>query len=680
MKRFTNYAILFITIFGLLFVTGCRKKNKNEKNITVTYKVDGSVYNTQKYAGNEVIDLLAGPVKEGKEFQDWYLENTDTIISSGYLVTTDITLVAKYGYKYTLDAGRGTLSNGLSEDHINFNDGDYFYYPSNPVVSTDTNRVFVGWYDEDDNLVIPGSPVTSSKKLKAKYDIGGELFNIKYEANGGTITGYKVESYFEGSLIGLPQIEKPGFEFQGWYTDSAFKSNVYKYQNTDVTGDVTYYAKWVLVDVEYIDTIFNELLPEETSTNLYMPSYYQGVQLKWESGNKDIVNTNGLVTLSHQDKRVTVKLSITFQEEEYVYRRDLIVKRVEFEELNRPVAGYFYRTGITFMTDTVIDNLDIAYCAFLIVQPTGKVTIEDLTSFNKFVEDSKTFRKSGTRSVVSIAGGADNFSAACRQVGVSVVADNIIDYVVKYNFDGVDIDWEFPSSSEDTQYLNALCKSLRIKLNNLAKDGTPYLLTAAIPSHDSVSKFDLKTLNSYLDYVNMMSYDMNMAGRTTHLCPLFRARNDGNRYGVDDGISRFVNGGLDPEKIIIGGAFYGKTYTVKGDGLNPNKYPGLGANAELKSMQYSSGTVTYAYIARNFLTNENYVRYYDVEAGVPYLYSEVDKIFVTYEDEESLQQKTQYAYDNNMGIMFWEYGYDYENTLIHAICEKMAELKNGNQE
>ena len=94
-----------------------------------------------------------------------------------------------------------------------------------------------------------------------------------------------------------------------------------------------------------------------------------------------------------------------------------------------------------------------------------------------------------------------------------------------------------------------LCENLRIKLDNISDGtGSPYLVTAAIPSHSSYTKFNLRKLNDVLDYVNMMSYDMNMAGRTTHLCPLFRARNDGNRYGVDDGISRFVNGGLCPEK------------------------------------------------------------------------------------------------------------------------------------
>lgn len=115
---------------------------------------------------------------------------------------------------------------------------------------------------------------------------------------------------------------------------------------------------------------------------------------------------------------------------------------------------------------------------------------------------------------------------------------------------------------------------------------------------------------------------MNASGRASHLCPLFRAFNDGNLgYGIDDGIVKFTTAGLDANKIIVGGAFYGKAYTVKGTGNYESKYPALGAPAELNSLQYASGTVTYKYISKNILTDSSYKRYFDNEAKVPYLYS-----------------------------------------------------------
>ena len=86
--------------------------------------------------------------------------------------------------------------------------------------------------------------------------------------------------------------------------------------------------------------------------------------------------------------------------------------------------------------------------------------------------------------------------------------------------------------------------------------------------------------------------------------------------------------------------------------------------------------MTYKWIVSNILNDSSYIRYYDTAAQVPYLYSESKAIFITYEDEESLIAKTDYAFQNGMGIMFWEYGYDYENILTDAICNRMAYLES----
>lgn len=173
----------------------------------------------------------------------------------------------------------------------------------------------------------------------------------------------------------------------------------------------------------------------------------------------------------------------------------------------------------------------------------------------------------------------------------------------------------------------------------------------------------------------MMSYDMNLAGRATHLCPLFKANNDGNiGYGIDQGVKWFTDAGLDKDKIIIGAAFYGKAYKVTGQSLG-SKYPGLGAMAELYHMQYQSGTVTYSYIYDNILPNRKYVRYFDEDARVPYLYNEEESFFITYEDEQSLIEKVNYAYQEGLGIMFWDYSYDTKNILTDTICNRMQELR-----
>ena len=100
--------------------------------------------------------------------------------------------------------------------------------------------------------------------------------------------------------------------------------------------------------------------------------------------------------------------------------------------------------------------------------------------------------------------------------------------------------------------------------------------------------------------------------------------------------------------------------------------------ATLTLLQYDSGTVTYSYIYNNILTDKGFKRYYDPAACVPFLYNEATKIWITYEDEESLTEKVNFAYQEGVGIMFWEYGYDYKNILTETICREMGKLRGNN--
>ena len=58
-----------------------------------------------------------------------------------------------------------------------------------------------------------------------------------------------------------------------------------------------------------------------------------------------------------------------------------------------------------------------------------------------------------------------------------------------------------------------------------------------------------------------------------------------------------------------------------------------------------------------------------------YLYNEEESFFITYEDEQSLIEKVNYAYQEGLGIMFWDYSYDTKNILTDTICNRMQELR-----
>ena len=125
---------------------------------------------------------------------------------------------------------------------------------------------------------------------------------------------------------------------------------------------------------------------------------------------------------------------------------------------------------------------------------------------------------------------ATNADGSVNQAGIDTFADSAVTFIKKYGFNGVDIDYEYPTSMKDAgnpldhQLSNArraglvkgyaaLMKSLREKLDRAgAADGRHYLLTVAAPSSGYLLRgMETFQVQKYLDYVNIMSYDLHGA-------------------------------------------------------------------------------------------------------------------------------------------------------------------------
>lgn len=656
--------------------------------LTIEYQLEngnfanGSNKIVKEYKKGEKVLLLTDvPTIEGQTFQGWVDKKTGEFVEDSFNINSSLVLVAKYGeplVEVVYDAVVGKFSDNSTKKTVKVEKNSFFKYIEEPV---NNDRLFNGWYNvATDEYISVDDLVTENIEVRAKYKKPGSKARISLNLNGGILDVDKDLTYYEGINYILPVPTKEGFEFVGWYLDDDFTSNRISYIKDTETGEKEYFACWKLVDKNYVRSIFDDLVPSETSEDLFFPTQYQGVSLFFTTSNTSVLTNKGIINPTYKQETVNVECQITLNGEIFTFNKDVIVKAIVFEELSNPVAGYFYNTNITVLTEQTISQLDIVYYAFAQVSSNGGVSVQASAQLKKLMNQALELRKTESmRFVLSIAGGATNFSNACRAIGTSKLADKIIEIVLEYNMDGVDIDWEFPEDATDRERMLNLCEVLRLKLDAISDGtGSKYLVTAAIPSHQSYTKFNLKKLNDVLDYVNMMSYDMNLAGKATHLCPLHRSIYDGGQYGVSLGVEYFTKAGLDKEKIIVGAAFYGKAYKVTGADMWPGQYPALGSSAELYNLQLSSSaTVFYKYIYNNILTNNDYKRYYDPKAQVPYLYNEKTKIFITYEDEESLYAKVDYAYENGFGIMFWEYGYDYNNILTDAICKRVEQHKNN---
>ncbi|WP_206609902.1 glycoside hydrolase family 18 protein [Maribellus luteus] len=291
--------------------------------------------------------------------------------------------------------------------------------------------------------------------------------------------------------------------------------------------------------------------------------------------------------------------------------------------------------------------------------------------------------------------GADGFSdAAFTDESRTKFIQSTVEFVEKYHLDGIDMDWEYPTipaegtkaRPEDKQNFTKLIRGLREALDKIDR---PQILTfAAAGWRNYFDYVELSEVMKHVDHINLMTYDQAGGGNkfTQHHTALGRVTlNDlaGTPLGEEmksrtseegeepalwepqsaEGIVDFyLEQGVDPTKIVIGAAFYGKGWkgvSPQNNGLyQPNKGPVRGGN--------------YRRLQEEFIDQNGFERHWDPLAKAPFLYSPSDSIFITYDDPQSVGLKTQFALDKKLGgIMFWELGGDTNQPggLLDAIFE-----------
>lgn len=256
----------------------------------------------------------------------------------------------------------------------------------------------------------------------------------------------------------------------------------------------------------------------------------------------------------------------------------------------------------------------------------------------------------------------------------SVFADSCVEFIVKYGFDGVDIDWEYPVSGglpsntrrpEDKYKFTLLMEKIREKLDAKGQsDGRHYILTfAGSPSNGYINNTELVKLSRYVDYANLMTYDIHgiWDGYTDFNAPLYNNSDNSPQYkhSVNTGINIWLNSGFPPEKTVMGVPFYGYIYKSL-----ENRNSGLYQN-------YADGSaISYADIANNYLNNPEFKRYFHLESMVPWLFN--GSTFISYEDEQSIALKSQYIKSKKLaGAMIWELSQDSSGALLNTIYNEL---------
>ncbi|MFR9720295.1 glycosyl hydrolase family 18 protein [Aeromonas diversa] len=256
-------------------------------------------------------------------------------------------------------------------------------------------------------------------------------------------------------------------------------------------------------------------------------------------------------------------------------------------------------------------------------------------------------------------------------------------------FDGVDIDWEFPGGlganpalggPNDGQTYVLIMKELRAMLDELeAQTGRKYELTSAISAGgDKIAKVDYKAAQQYMNHIFLMSYDFNGAWSNTelgHQTNLYAASWDpATKYTTDKGVRAMLDQGVEPGKLVVGAAMYGRGWTGVSGYLAGNPFTGK-ATGPVKGT-WENGVVDYRDIVNNRM-GAGWEKGYDEVAEAPYLFNAGSGDLISYDNDRSVKAKGQYVLTNQLGGLFaWEIDSD-NGDILNAMHEGLGHGDGG---
>ncbi|MFA5301751.1 MAG: glycosyl hydrolase family 18 protein [Bacteroidales bacterium] len=221
----------------------------------------------------------------------------------------------------------------------------------------------------------------------------------------------------------------------------------------------------------------------------------------------------------------------------------------------------------------------------------------------------------------------ESFAKDCRRI------------VNEFGLDGIDIDWEYPTNPgpgisfapEDTRNFTLLMRDIRKHLDH------GQLLTLA--SAASGKFIDFRSIVEYVDFVNIMTYDI--AYPPFHHSGLYPSSLTGD-LSCYESVLAHVTAGFPLDRLVLGIPFYGKP--------SPDFPQGMNSYGRLIQL-------------------ENYEKCWDDIAKAPYLKDSTGKIVCNYDNPRSIGYKCRFIHQYGMkGAMYWEYeGDDDKGSLRQAV-------------
>ena len=323
------------------------------------------------------------------------------------------------------------------------------------------------------------------------------------------------------------------------------------------------------------------------------------------------------------------------------------------------VVGYYPQWVINNLGTNEIDLNVITHVIHSFAWPNEDGSI---SSYDGMFESelSEAIHSQGAKFLLSIGGWGNHegFEAVIGDENLrELFIYNLSSILLTNNYDGVDLDWEFPDSEMDRTNLNLLVMEMDSIFNNINPE---WIITMAIPVTNWWGQWhDFEFLVNHIEFFNAMTYGThgNWSTHSGHLAPLYSSPPgdvDGSCHIGMDYLSN--DRGIPKSKINMGLPFWG----IQWESSNINE-------------SFTGNTVDIMYYDIPELIGNGYTYNWDEYAFCPYLVKDDSSKVITYENQESIGLKCQYVLEQEIGgVMIWALSYDqteHGQELVQAIVE-----------
>lgn len=537
-----------------------------------------------------------------------------------------------------------------SVDRLDLPDYDYIIgvHYHNSVIESDP--VFINLFTDG-----VGTPLIFNKDITVPQ----ESVEFKVYPKNPDASSFKLLS---NEINELPTPVRPDFDFKGWYVEDNLitKAKDIKLKSGDTMTTLT--AHWESYSLESLEALLDNLIPDHVTDSLALPVTYSGYTLTWETSHPLVISTTGKFHAAYEPTTVTLTAHITSLDNTTVIRT-FNVTVPNKKPLTLPIASSYIWRNYALVDERFFQTLDIINTAFITADANGNFSgtaqLSDIETY--ILPKSKIYNN---WVVFSVAPESRWSEIAMSATKIENFANNIVDIINTYGFDGVDIDWETPRSGEEVRYSNMM----KVIYEKVKANNPNHLVTTAITGGRwQPPMYNLTVSNQYLDFINVMTYSMSSSGGSYQnaLHPRSGVHNTEFNAGrtpatatISESVPIFNGYGVPNSKLIFGLAFYGvrqqRTYNT-----STNTWSNWAA---------TSPSVFFPEIQSSYLNNPDYLYFFDNEAGVPYLVKKDGTIFISYDNERSIRLKSEYVIEHGLGgLMFWEYGADTSGTLLQQM-------------